>query len=191
MHGIHGGQDFFQLDFGQQIDLAAINAQAARAQRHLRATFFARHIQRGQAAALQGIQRLQQQGGFANAGVAADQHHAAFDHAAAQHAIQLRQATGCARDVLRLDGGQGRDGLGVGQTGVALRRAQAVFAATGAVGHGLDQAVPGRTAGAFAQPARAGGTAGVAGEQGFFFGHRYEKRSCSRSFSKIFRPLTA
>jgi hypothetical protein len=43
------------------LHLAAVNAQAARAQRHLRAAFFARDVQRGQARALQRVHGLQQQ----------------------------------------------------------------------------------------------------------------------------------
>jgi hypothetical protein len=43
--------------------------------------------------------RLQQQRALADAGVAADQHHAAGDDAAAQHAVQLVQAGGRARHV--------------------------------------------------------------------------------------------
>jgi hypothetical protein len=61
------------------------------------------------AAALQTIQGLQQQGGFANAWVAADQHHAAFDHAPAQDAVKFVLARGCAVHVLRFDVGEGRD----------------------------------------------------------------------------------
>ena len=179
LHGINGGQDFFELNFSQQIDLAALNAQTARAQRHLRPAFLAGDVQRGQAAALQRIHGLQQQGGFANAGVATDQHHAALDHAAAQHAVQLAQAAGGAGDILRLDGCQRGDRLGVGQPGIALGRAQAVFATAGRLGHGFHQAVPRAAAGAFAQPARRGAAAGVAGKKGFFFGHN-KKRSCLR-----------
>ena len=59
--------------------------------------------------ALQGVHGLQQQGGFANARVAANQHHAAFHDAAAQHAVQLVDAAGV-RHILRLDGGQGITG---------------------------------------------------------------------------------
>jgi hypothetical protein len=69
----------------------------------LGAAFFARHIQGVHAAALQGVHRLQQQGGFANARIAADQHHAAFDHATAQHPVQLIDAGGVALEVCRLD----------------------------------------------------------------------------------------
>jgi hypothetical protein len=39
-------------------------------------------------------QRLQQQGGLADARIAADQHHRAFDQAAAEHAVELAQSGG-------------------------------------------------------------------------------------------------
>ena len=100
------GHDFFKLDFSQHRHLRASQPQPARAQRHLRAAFFARHVKRRHARALQGIQRLEQQRGFANARIAAHEHHAAGDDTAAQRAIQLGLARGRARHVLRLNAGQ-------------------------------------------------------------------------------------
>ena len=49
------------------------------------------------------VERLQQERGLADAGVAADQHHAAFDHATAQHPVQLVDAGGVALKVGRFD----------------------------------------------------------------------------------------
>ena len=98
-----GCKDFFQLDFRQHFDLGPVQPQAARAQCHLCATFFAGHVQGGFALTLQRIQRLQQQGGFTDAGVAADQHHTALHHATAQHAVELFMAGGGAVDIAGLD----------------------------------------------------------------------------------------
>ena len=68
-----------------------ISAEPLRAQRDLRAGFLAADIERGPLARDFG-QRLQQQRRFADAGIAADQHHAARDEAAAQHAIEFADA---------------------------------------------------------------------------------------------------
>jgi hypothetical protein len=81
------------------------------------------------AAALKRIQRLQQQGGFANARVAADQHHAALDHAAAQHPVQVLMAGGGARHIDRIDLAQG------GHFGGCSQRGKAVLDSQRAVGH--------------------------------------------------------
>ena len=180
LRGFDGGEDFFQLNFRQHVHLAAFQPQAARAQRHLRAAFLAGDVQRGQTQALQRIERLQQQRGFANARIAPNQHHAAFHHATAEHTVEFSQAGGRARYLRGLDGGQRLHGLRLGQASVlAAAGAQAVFAGAGHFGHGFHQGVPSATAGALAQPARAGGAAFVAGEKGFVFGHgpSYPRRS--------------
>ena len=171
LHGVHRGEDFFQLNFCQQVDQAAINAQPARTQRDLGATFFTRDIQRGQACALQRIHGLQQQRGFADAGVAANEHHTAFDHAAAKHAVQLLNTAGRTCHILRFNGVQWGDGLGVGHARIALWCAEAVLAARRRLRHAFDQAVPGAAAGALAQPARRGAATFIAGVDGFLFGH--------------------
>ena len=79
--------------------MAVVQAQTSGAQGHLGATFFARDIQGVHALALECIQGLQQQGGFANARIAANQNHAAFHHAAAQSAVEFFDAGGAAIDV--------------------------------------------------------------------------------------------
>jgi len=83
--------------------LIAAARQAPGAQRHLRAALFAGDVERGQPQALQGIGGLQQQGGFADAGVAPDQHHRPGDHAAAQHPVQFGNAARRIGQRLRLD----------------------------------------------------------------------------------------
>ena len=60
--GVELGEDLFQLDLGQHIDLTAAQTQALRPQRDLGAAFLAGDIQRARPGALQRIERLQQQG---------------------------------------------------------------------------------------------------------------------------------
>ena len=162
---LQGGQDFFKLDFSQHIDLGARQAQALGAQRDLCATFFARYVQGFLAAALQRIQGLQQQGGFANAGVTTDQHHPALDDSTAQDTVQFVLPRGGAVHVTGFDVAEGRHLGGFGQ------RCKAVLGRRTVVGHRFDQRVPGCTSRALAQPLGAGATAFGAGVDGFFFGH--------------------
>ena len=75
----------------------------------LRTRFLTSDIQSALTRPLQTIQRLQKQGGFANARIAADEDHATFDHATAQHPVKLFLTTGCARHILRLDFRQRHD----------------------------------------------------------------------------------
>jgi hypothetical protein len=130
--GVDGGQNLFHRNFGQHPHLAAIQPQAARAQGHLCARFFARHIQRGHRQA-QLVQRLQQQRAFANAGVAADQHHAAFHHATAQHAVQLVQAGGQALEVGRVNVGQRGHGCAAASEAKRFLAAGAAVSATASI----------------------------------------------------------
>ena len=106
---VQGGEDFFELDFSQHLDLRAVQPQPSRAQCHLRAAFFAGHIQRLLPGTLQCVQRLQQEGGFADAGVAAYEHHAAFHNAATQNPVELVMAGGRVSHVGGLDVGQRRE----------------------------------------------------------------------------------
>jgi hypothetical protein len=78
------------------MDALALHAQTLRAQGDLLRRFLARHIQN--LAALRHFGNgLQQQGGLADAGVAAEQNHRAVHQAAAEHAVQLAHAGGLAR----------------------------------------------------------------------------------------------
>ena len=97
--GLQSGQNFFKLNFGQNLYLAMVEAQTSRAQGHLGTAFFACDIKRVHAFALQCIQGLQQQSGLADARIATDQNHAAFHHTAAQSAVELFDARGAAVDV--------------------------------------------------------------------------------------------
>ena len=82
-----------------------VQTQSARAQRHLGAAFFAGDVQGIFARALQRVERLQEQGGFSDAGIPADQNHAAFHNAAAQNPVKLFVSGGCALDIAGLDVG--------------------------------------------------------------------------------------
>ena len=70
---------------------AAVEAEPARAQRHLGAALLAGDVEH-LGGARQRVERLQQQRRLADARVAADQHHAAGDDAAAEHAVELVDA---------------------------------------------------------------------------------------------------
>ena len=97
------GEDLLELDLGQHAHPSAVQAEPARAQRHLRAAFLAGDVEHLHLppTALSG--RLQQQRALADAGVAADQHHAAADDAAAEHAVELVLAGGRARHLGDVD----------------------------------------------------------------------------------------
>ena len=114
-----GGLDFFQLDFRQQMHFARIQRKALGTQRDLLRRFFAADVQdffgRGEMR-----QRLQQQRGFADAGIAADQHHPAFHQPAAQHAVELGDAGRRARHFARFHLGQLLQLAGCRQCAVAV-----------------------------------------------------------------------
>ncbi len=99
------GLNFFELDFRQQMHFARIQGKALCAQRDLLRRLFAAYVQdffgRGEMR-----QCLQQQRGFADAGIAADQHHPAFHQSAAQHAIELGDTGRSARHFARFHLGQ-------------------------------------------------------------------------------------
>ena len=165
---VDGGQHFFELRFCQHLHLRFVESQPARAQGHLRARFFAGHIQGVPAAALQTVHRLQQQGRFTNARVATDQHHATLDHPATQNAVEFFLAGGCARYFRRFNIRQGRN---------FCRRHQrrhsgvAVFDGPAGFDRAFDEGVPGIATWALAQPFGTGAAAFGAGVLGFVFGH--------------------
>jgi hypothetical protein len=158
-------QDAFEVDLGQQLERGGVEVQPARAQRDLLARFLAADVERRRARR-QVRQRLQQQRRFADARVAADQHHAAGHQPAAQHAVEFLDAGGRARLLARADLGQHAQLAGaahVGQGGEARGRR--------GFGDGLDQRVPGTAAGALPLPLGRAGAAFGTGVEGFLFGH--------------------
>ena len=116
--------------------------------------FFACYIQGFFAGPLQRIKCLQQQRGFANAGVAADEHYAAFDHTAAQDTIQLGVTRGCAFKVTGFDTRQHRHLGGFG------KRRETIFNRPFCRSkRRLKQGVPRVAMRAFAQPLGTGASA--------------------------------
>ena len=166
---IDGGEYLVELNLGQHLDLAGIQTQPARTQRHLGTTLLSCDVERRLPAALQRIERLQQKRGLANARVAANQNHGTFDDTAAQHTIELILTGGGALDIGGFNVGQHRD------FGCLCQRLKlgcvAVPAGCGRFSHGLDQCVPGRATRAFTEPLGTGATALGAGVDGFFFCH--------------------
>ena len=134
----------------------------------MRARFFACYIKGALAAALQTVQGLQQQSGFANARVAADQHHTAFDHAATQYAIEFILTRGCAVNVLRFNVAERHHRRRRCQTGAF---AVTVFAGPRVADPAFHQGVPRLAMRAFAQPLGAGAATFATTEEGFVFCH--------------------
>ncbi len=97
-------QNFAHRGGGGELQRCIAEAQTLTAQLNLRERFLARDVEDGVSAARQYRRRLQQQGGFPDAGVAAKQNSRTFDEAAAQHAVKLGDAGGFAR--------MGGDGFG-------------------------------------------------------------------------------
>lgn len=69
-----------------------MNAQALGPQAHLPGGLFSRDVERGQAPAREAVEHGEQQGGLADARVAAEQGQGARDEAAAEHPVQLTDA---------------------------------------------------------------------------------------------------
>ncbi len=158
-------EDFFQLDFGLQLQVARIDRQPLGAQGDLGAGFLAADIQHFFQPRQIG-QRLQQQGRLADARVAADQHHAAGHQAAAQHAVEFLDAGAEARHVDRLDVGQRHHRRALRQ---ALMRGRKAIA--GRLDDGFDQRIPLAAGRALASPFVADAAAFGAGVVGFWFSH--------------------
>ncbi len=150
---IEAGDDVAQIGGRGQLHRRGHQVEAPGAQPHLVDRLFARDIDAGVFEG-QGGGRLQQQRGFADAGIAADQNGGARDQPAAGDAVELGDAGdqagrrgGGAFEADQLD-------LAAGFTGEPLGHA---------VGRGfLGDGVPGPAAFAFAGPARVDGTAFLA-----------------------------
>ncbi len=174
----HRGLDGFEADFGQQVDVAGLQSQPARAQRDLFGGLFARHVQHVGGFGQRG-QRLQEQRRLADAGIAADQHHGAGHQAAAEHAIEFVQAGGLARRFAGLDFGQAAHRAGRGQRRIAVRRGRR----RGRL-HRFFKRVPGVAMRAFALPLRGGAATVGAHIDGTGFCHA---RKCTRQRARAAR----
>ena len=161
-----GRLDLFQLDLRQQVHAARIQRQALGAQRDLLRRFLAADIQHF-FVRREMRQRLQQQRGFADAGIAADQHHRALHQPAAQHAVELDDAGGRARHFCRFDFGEHL------HLAARRQRAEAVLAARRHLCHALHQRVPRIAMRALPLPLRHLPAAFGAGIDRFCFCHTY------------------
>jgi hypothetical protein len=86
-------QDPLDVGLGDDRQRGSRRAHPSRAHRRLRDRLLARRVQHAAAAGQPG-ERLDQQRRLADAGIAAEQHQATRDHAAAQHAIELTDPGG-------------------------------------------------------------------------------------------------
>ena len=91
------GSDVAQVDCGGELERRVLDAEAAGAQPGLLDGFLAGDVADAPSGARQSGSRLQQQRGFADAGVAADQDRRGRHQPSAQHAIQFGDAGGAAR----------------------------------------------------------------------------------------------
>ena len=115
LHLVQRREYLFERDLGEHLHLRVVEPEPARAQRHLRSALLARHIQRVAARNLQRVQRLQQQRRFADTGVAANEHYAALNDAAAQNPVELFVAGRRTLHLGRFDVAQRRDCGAAGQ----------------------------------------------------------------------------
>ncbi len=101
-------------------------------------------------------------------GIAADQHHAAGDQAATEHAVELVETGGLAGFFAGFERGQGLQPAGLaGERGEAAARSRRC-----GLEHGFDKGVPGLALRALALPAHGLRTAFGADESGFLPCHQ-------------------
>ena len=165
---LRAGDDLLNLILREQPQAIALEPETLRAQRDLVRRFLAADVKYLGSIADRG-QRLDQQGGFADARVAADQHHRSDDEPAAQYAIELTDAGRDARDFFRRDLGQ-----------IARRHRRAVLASGARVGggshRGFVERIPGAARRTLADPFGRTRAALVAGENRFDLGHKSNKQ---------------
>jgi len=94
--------DFLELNLCQQVDSARGERKAPCAHGDLIGRLFSADVER-LADASQRRERLQQQCGFADSGIAADQHHLPCDQPATEHAVEFAKTGRRALDLLRFD----------------------------------------------------------------------------------------
>ena len=175
--GLERGEDLLELDLGQHAHLRAVEAEPARAQRHLGTAFFAGDVEHVHPRADSASTRLQQQGGLADARVAADQHHAAGDDAAAEHAVEFLDGRwACARHRPP----RSRDSVATG-CDCASDWKRFFAGASATVSSSVFQALQLR---ALAEPLGAGAAAFGAGVEGLFLGHGGD---CGRGLRRSIR----
>ena len=162
------GDDVLDRGLGGEFDRRIAQAQPLGAQPHLADRLFARDIDGALAGARQRRGGLDQQRRFADAGIARHQDDRAAHEAAAGDAVELGDAGGQARGVMRL-------------AGQRLELEQAALAGPapgtgGPLGAFLGQRIPLAAALALALPAVMGGAAVLADEGEGAFGHGVRNR---------------
>ncbi|MDT4838658.1 hypothetical protein FQZ97_724200 [compost metagenome] len=161
-----GGDDGLDAGLGHDLQLVFRQAQAAGAHGHLLLGFLAGDIERGEARG-NVAEGLQEDGGLADARIAADQHHRAIHQAAAEDAVQLVGRRGKAWHLLDADFRQRLDlRLLAGPAGTSAG------CGGGAFQHGFHQRVPGPAVGALAGPFGEGGAALGAAVHALGLGHQ-------------------
>ncbi|MCY1495018.1 hypothetical protein D9M68_289080 [compost metagenome] len=159
------GDDAFDAGLGHDLELVFRQAEAAGAHGDLLLGFLAGDVQRRHAAG-DVAEGLQEDGGLADAGIAADQHHRTVHQAAAEDAVEFGGSGAEARGFLDADLGQGLDvGLLPGPA------APPGGAAGRAFEHGFDQGVPGAAFAALTGPFGEGGAALGAAVHALGLGH--------------------
>ncbi|MNZ68266.1 hypothetical protein D3C78_865300 [compost metagenome] len=160
-----GGDDAFDAGLGHHLQLVFRQAETTGAHGDLLLGFLAGDVERRQAAG-DVAEGLQENGGLADARIAADQHHGAIDQAAAQYTVEFGGRRAEARHFLDADFGEGLDvGLLPGPAAPPGGRAGEAF------DDGLDQGVPGPAVSALPGPFREGGAALGAAVHALGLGH--------------------
>ena len=158
--GVEGGQDVAEVGLGGEAQGGVGEPEASGAQADLGGGLLAGDVDGGEPGGGEGGGGLQEQGRFADAGVAADEGGRGGDEAAAEGAVELSDAGEGPRQ-LRLGGGE-----------VAQGDAAAAGGAEGAAGRAVGEAgflgdgVPGAAGLAAARPLGVGGAAGGTDEGG-------------------------
>ena len=155
-------EDGLQTDLGQQLQALGGQLQTLGAQGDLFGGLFAADVNH-LVMRREHRQRLEQQRGLANAGVAPDQHHPAGDEAATEHAVEFADAGGDARLFARLDVGQRAQAAG------GARECSKAVRPAARLSNGLDDGVPLLAIRTLALPARRAGPAFIADEGAALF----------------------
>jgi len=176
LHGIHDDHarcavldmrgDGFQVRLGQHENVARGDSQPLGAQLDLRGGFLAGDVEDGPLAAGERVAHLDEQGGLADTGIAADEHDGTGHDAAAQHAAQLADRHGDAFVAIGRDVGQGLR-ADAGRQSDAGRPAW-----RGLLHRHLDQRVPLAAIRAAAHPLALCAAAGLADVPGLRLRHR-------------------
>ena len=161
------GEDIFDIGFGSQKHIGGRRSKPLCPKPHLRHGLFTGDIDDSVPASGEGRSRLHEQGGFADAGIAAHQHRRSPHETATSHAIQLADARLNARRFFGLPGKRRQ------RNGTALLGCLARTPADAAQRIILDDRVPFAASIALPGPARVHRAAVLADELGFCLGHDY------------------